>query len=86
MGSLRISGIRFVAYSMDHEPRHVHGFYAEIEVIADLRPEGTVSLSGRADAVRPGNESKADVRHVLKVAASHFDELVLLWEKQHGRA
>jgi hypothetical protein len=24
------------------------------------------------------------VRHVLTVAAIHFDELVLLWEKHHG--
>jgi hypothetical protein len=68
---------------MDHEPRHVHGFYADVEVIADLRPDGNVSLANRTDAVRPGNGSKSDVRHVLTIAAEHFDDLVLLWEKQH---
>jgi hypothetical protein len=69
---------------MDHEPRHVHGFYADVEVIADLRSDGSVSLANRTDAVRPGSGSKSDVRHVLTIAAKHFDDLVLLWEKQHG--
>ena len=84
MGSLRFDGVRFTAYTMDHAPRHVHGFYAEIEVIADLRRDGTVALARRSDAIRPSSGSKADVRHVLTVAARHFDELVSLWEKHHG--
>jgi hypothetical protein len=62
----------------------VHGFYADIEVIVDLRPDGKVSLANRTDAIRPSNASKSDVRHVLTVAAGHFDELVILWEKHHG--
>jgi hypothetical protein len=52
MGSIRFDGIRFTAYSMDHAPRHVHAFYAEIEVIVDLRPDGKVSLADRSDAAR----------------------------------
>jgi hypothetical protein len=84
MGSVRFSGVRFTAYTMDHEPRHVHGFYAEVEVIVDLRPDGKVSLANRTDAVRPGNGSKSHVRHILTVAAGHFDELAFLWEKHHG--
>jgi hypothetical protein len=84
MGSIRFGGVRFTAYTMDHEPRHVHGFYADVEVIVDLRTDGKVSLASRTDAVRPGNGSKSDVRHVLTVAARHFDDLVSLWEKHHG--
>ena len=84
MGSIRFSGVKFAAYTMDHEPRHVHGFYAEVEVIADLRLDGKVSLANRSDAIRPSNGSKSDVRHVLTTAAKHFDELVILWEKHHG--
>ena len=84
MGSLRFQGIRFVAYTMDHEPRHLHGFYADMEVILDLRMDDSVALARRADAVRPGNGSKSDVRHILNVASKHFDELVALWEKHHG--
>jgi hypothetical protein len=55
-----------------------------VEVIVDLRLDGTVSLANRTDAIRPGNGSKSDVRHILTVAANHFDELVSLWEKHHG--
>jgi hypothetical protein len=84
MGSLRFDGVRFAAYTMDHEPRHVHGFYAEVEVIADLRRNGAVALADRTDAIRPSNASKSDVRYVLTTAAKHFDELVSLWEKHHG--
>jgi hypothetical protein len=84
MGSLRFDGVRFTAYTMDHAPRHVHGFYAEIEVIVDLRQDGTVALANRSYVIRPGNGSKSDTRHVLAVAARHFDELVSLWEKHHG--
>jgi len=84
MGSLRFDGVRFAAYTMDHEPRHVHGFYGEVEVIADLRTDGKVSLANRTDSIRPSNGSKSDVRHVLTTAAAHFDELVSLWEKHHG--
>jgi hypothetical protein len=84
MGSIRFNGIRFVAFTMDHEPRHVHGFYADIEAVVDLRLDGTVSLAKRTDAIRPGNAGKSDVRHVLTTAASHFDELVALWENHHG--
>ena len=84
MGSLRFDGVRFTAYTMDHAPRHVHGFYAEIEVVVDLRPDGRVSLASRTDAIRPSNGSIADARHVPTVAARHFDKLVSLWEKHHG--
>jgi hypothetical protein len=69
---------------MDHGPRHVHGFYADVEVIVDLRPDGKVSLANSTDAIRASNGSKSDVRHVLLVAARHFDELAFLWEKHHG--
>lgn len=69
---------------MDYEPRHVHGFYADIEVIVDLRFDGKVALADRTDATRPPNGSKSDVRHVLDRAAEHFEELVTLWEKHHG--
>jgi hypothetical protein len=84
MGSIRFHGVRFTAYTMDHVPRHVHGFYADVEVIVDLRPDGMVSLAKRTDAIRPSNGSKSDVRHVLLVASRHFDDLVFLWEKHHG--
>ncbi len=84
MGSIRFGGVRFTAYTMDHEPRHVHGFYAEVEVIVDLRKDGAVSLANRPDAIRPSDASRSDIRHVLSTAAKHFDDLISLWERHHG--
>ena len=86
MGSLRFDGVCFVAYPQDHEPRHVHGFYAETEVIVELRlrPAREVAKADRSDAVRPGNAKRNDVKYILRVAAAHFDDLVRLWEEAHA--
>ena len=86
MGSVRFDGVRFVVYVEDHVPRHVHGFYAETEVILELRdvPQREVALANRSNAVRPGNANRGDVRRILRVARAHFEELVKLWEKAHA--
>jgi hypothetical protein len=84
VGSLRFDGVWFVAYPDDHEPRHVHGFYAETEVVVDLRAGWLVAVAGRRNAIRPGNASRDSVKHILSVAAKHFDELVKLWEDAHA--
>lgn len=86
MGSLRLDGIRFVVYSNDHPPRHVHGFLGETEVILDFRADGTVALAERRDAVRPADAKRSDVRKILNGAASHFEELAALWRSIHGGA
>lgn len=65
---------------------HMHGFYAETEVILELRavPEKSVAKADRCDAVRPGSAKRRDVKHVLQVAAAHLDVLVKLWEEAHA--
>ena len=86
MGSIRFDGVRFVAYLEDHEPCHVHGFYAETEVVVELRdkPQKEVACTNRSNAVRPGNASRSDVKHILQAATEHFDELVQLWREAHA--
>lgn len=84
MSSLRFDGALFISYPQDHEPRHVHGFLSETEVIIDLRLDGTVELADRADAIRPANTKRSDVRRILNLASEHFDELVILWERMHA--
>jgi len=84
VASLRFGSVLFIAYPQDHEPRHVHGFSAEAEVIVQLDSNGNVALAGRPDCIRPGNAKRRDVRKILKSAAEHFDELVLLWERMHA--
>lgn len=86
VGSLTFDGIRFVVYSNDHPPRHVHGFLSETEIIVDLRTDGNVALADRKDSVRPANAKKSDIRKILASAARHFEELVALWEEIHGKA
>jgi hypothetical protein len=72
--SLRFGGVRFVAYSNDHPPRHVHGFSGETQIIVDLHADGNVALANREDAIRPANAKRWDVKKALKAAARHFDE------------
>lgn len=86
VSSRRIAGIRFVVYSNDHQPRHVHGFFEEAEVIADLLLNGDVALAERRDAIRPANAKRSSVKKILKVSAENFEELVGLWEHIHGKA
>jgi uncharacterized protein DUF4160 len=81
--SLRVGGVRFVAYSNDHPPRHVHGFAGETEAIVDLQLDGSVALARRDDAVRPTNAKRSDVKKILSAAAEHFEELAALWEAIH---
>jgi hypothetical protein len=74
----------FKAYPQDHEPRHVHGFTGETEVIVDISLNGRVALADRPDCIRPGTAKRSDVRKILRSAAEYFDELVLLWEEMHA--
>ncbi|MGH9680756.1 MAG: DUF4160 domain-containing protein [Candidatus Acidiferrales bacterium] len=83
MASRRFGNVRFIAYPQDHEPRHVHGFAGEAEVVVDIGLDGNVSLADRPDCIRPGNAKRSDVRKILKTAARHFEELAKLWEKMH---
>jgi hypothetical protein len=85
MGSLIFDGVRFVVYSNDRPPRHLHGFASESEAIVDLHIDGNVALADRIDAVRPADAKRSDVRKILNVAALHFEELVALWESIHGK-
>lgn len=59
---------------------------SETEIIVDLLEDGNVALAKRKDAVRPPNAKRSDVKRILRSAAEHFDELVQLWEKTHGKA
>jgi hypothetical protein len=85
VGSLSFDGVRFVVYSNDHPPRHVHGFISDVEVIVDLRLDGNVAIGARKDAVRPVTAKVSDVRKILALAAKNYELLVQLWERTHGK-
>jgi len=90
VSTLTIECVRFAVHSNDHPPRHVHGFAGETEVVVelrfdDLRLDGTVGLATRDDSIRPANAKRSDVKKILNAAARHFEALVALWEKVHGK-
>ena len=86
MSSKTFDGVWFISYANDNLPPHVHGFYAEVEVIVNLLPGVMVGRSGRTDAVTPQNAKRSDVRRILKVASVHAAELHKLWETMNGPA
>jgi hypothetical protein len=84
VGSKAFDGVWFVAYSHDHSPPRVDGFYGKTEVLIDLLPDGGVGRSNRTRAVRPSNAARGDVRRILDVAAAHAAELHELWRTIYG--
>jgi Domain of unknown function (DUF4160) len=80
-----VGGVRFVLYPQDHVPRHAHALTGDTEIIIDLRPDRSVALADRDDAVR-GKAKKSDIQKVLRAAAEHFDILVAAWEQMHDES
>lgn len=83
MGSKTFDGVRFHGFTDDHDPPHLHGFYAEVEVLVELA-NGQAYLADREDAVRPPNGKRSDVRYVLRTAAKYANELTAIWRAARG--
>ncbi len=82
MGSKTYDGVRFVAWSLDHDPPHVHGRYASVELIVELNVLDRIAkVAERKKNPKPRNAKKSDVAYILNTAAKYFDELVKLWEE-----
>ena len=80
---MRIGSICFRLFPDDHDPRHAHAEYSDIEVIVNLGADGNAVLADRTDRLRPRDAKRSDVKRVLMAAQEYFDELVLAWEKMH---
>lgn len=83
MGSKTFDGVWFEAYSDDHLPPHVHGFYAGVEVIVELI-DGKTRLSRRTKSILPRNSKRSDVNRILRTATKYADELAELWRVARG--
>jgi hypothetical protein len=81
--SIKCDGVQFVIYSNDPPCTWL---LRRDGSDRDLLSTGDVALADRKDAIRPGDAKRADVRKILDAAAEHFDDLVALWEKIHGKA
>ena len=74
----RALGFRFVIYTLDHEPAHVHitgAGQAKINLLgADGRPEMIQSIGIK----------RADIRCLMAEATEHQAHFLAEWEKIHG--
>jgi hypothetical protein len=84
VGSKTYDGVRFSAWSDDHLPVHVHGFYAGTSAIVELLDDHTVRLADRPRAVRPKPAKQSDVNHILRTAEKYAEELLGLWRAARG--
>ena len=70
----RLAGMRFVIYTDDHEPAHVH-VYGDGEVRVDI-----VTLS----ALSNRGMSKRDLARALQAVSDHQQLLLEKWTEIHG--
>jgi hypothetical protein len=74
----RALGFRFVIYTLDHEPAHVHitgAGQAKINLLgADGRPEMIQSIGIK----------RADIRRLMAEATEHQAHFLAEWDKIHG--
>jgi uncharacterized membrane protein YecN with MAPEG domain len=85
VGSKTFDGVRFSAWVDDHDPPHVHGFYAGIAVVLDIDLKAkAVRLSRRKNNVSPANAKRSEIQRVRRAAERNVDELVQLWKVARG--
>ena len=75
----RAFGFRFVIYTMDHEPAHVHVTGAGQAKI-DLLGAG-----GAPEVVFSIGIERTDMRRLLAEATAHREDFLREWERIHGQ-
>lgn len=74
----RAHGLRFVIFTDDHGPAHVHVF-GDGEAKIDL-----LGAAGSPELVSTIGLSKADLRRAMRVVTDRRDELLAKWRTIHG--
>ena len=75
----RAFGFRFVIYTLDHEPAHVHvtgAGHAKINLLG---------AGGAPEFVFSAGIGRADMRCLLAEATAYRDKFLQEWERIHGR-
>ncbi len=75
----RAFGFRFVIYTLDHEPAHIHitgPGQAKINLLTD---------DGKAELIYSVGIKRADIRRLLDEVNERRDEFFKEWERIHGR-
>ena len=76
----RVRGFRFVIYTLDHEPAHVHVTGAGQAKVNLLGPKAVPEL------VYSVGIGCADMRRLMAEIVEHRERLLAEWERIHGRA
>jgi hypothetical protein len=75
----RAYGFRFVIYTLDHEPAHVHITGTGQAKVNLLGPDGMPELVASIGIKR------SDMRRLLAEVVEHRDYFLREWERIHGR-
>lgn len=76
----RAHGYRFVIYTADHEPAHVHITGPGQAKINLLGPDGKPEVVSSIGITRP------TMRRLMAQVVEHQSQLIAEWEKIHGPA
>lgn len=74
----RAHGFRFVIYTSDHEPAHVHITGPGVAKVNLLGP------NGRPDLIKSIRIKKADLRKLMAQIVEHQALLLEEWDRIHG--
>ncbi len=75
----RAHGFRFVIYTLDHEPAHIHVVGAGMAKINLTGPDGKPQL------VSVVGIKQSDMRRLMAEVAEHRVEFLKEWERIHDR-
>lgn len=76
----RAHGFRFVIYTDDHEPAHVHIVGAGLAKVHLLGP------GGRPKVVDVRDIKRSDMRRLYAEVEARREEFIREWERIHGRS
>jgi len=75
----RVQGFRFVIYTLDHEPAHVH------IIGAGQAKFNLVGRGGEPQVVWSVGIGRADMRRLVAEVVERRDRFLKEWERIHGR-
>jgi hypothetical protein len=75
----RAHGFRFVIYTLDHEPAHVHIIGADGHAKVNLLAPG-----GQPELVSSIGVKRSDIRRLFAEVIEHRDAFLMEWERIHG--
>ncbi len=75
----RARGFRFVIYTLDHEPAHVHIIGAEGHAKVNLLGAG-----GQPELVSSIGMKRSDIRKLFAEVVERRDAFLMEWERIHG--